>query len=88
VRGIELSAQALEAQISTENFRFVGLYQSLTAAVTISNTRLSPSSPPMLPSLNGVLGIGRQLSREASLLNGWGKPVSAGSYCELLPPNL
>jgi hypothetical protein len=62
--------------------------QSLTAAATISSTRRRPSSPPMLPSLNGVFGIGRQLSREPSYVNGWGKPVNSGLYCESLPPNL
>src|SRR5205085_1254494 len=42
------------------------LVQSITAAVTISSTRRRPSSPPRLPSLNGVRGIGFQLSREPS----------------------
>jgi len=36
--------------------------QSLTAAVTISSLGRRPSSSPMLPSLNGVRGIGCQSS--------------------------
>ena len=37
---------------------------------------------------NGVLGIGCHSSREPSYLNVCGNPVSAGSYCTSLPPNL
>ncbi len=38
----------------------------ITAAETISRTRRRPSSPPMLPSLKGVRGMGFQLSRDVS----------------------
>ncbi len=54
--------------------------RSLTAAQTISNTRRNPSSPPRLPSLNGVRGMGFQLSREVSTWAGWGTSVKVERY--------
>ena len=46
--------------------RFVQDQSIRTAALTISSTRRSPSSPPRLPSWKGVPGIGFQSSRDWS----------------------
>ncbi len=58
-----------------------------TAAQTISSTRRMPSSPPLLPSWNGVRASGFQSSR-AFEGSGWGMRVKVGSYWPLFPPIL
>ena len=65
----------------------VGGY-SKQAIETNSSTRRRPSSPPKLPSLKWLRGIGSHLSREKSLNSGCGSPVSEGSYCPVFPPSL
>lgn len=66
----------------------MGFSYGITAADTISRTRRRPSSPPMLPSLKGVRGMGFQLSRDVSTWKFCGRPVKVGSYWPLLPPSL